>query len=164
MWKPIVYEDNLIDRMGSRSVYGLNAQGATFNRTDSVYSFTPSILRKREPQEQQDLEAFFTPVGNWTTDWKSFPLFEEYVSINTYPWLCNNILGQTQCAMNIYDWQSMHMRPVSMEMTIHSSGVVPLDGQYPMKWNMPGINQPFGTVEVVVVVGITNPNTCPNEN
>jgi len=158
MFKPIIYVDNELDRWGSKHVFGLNTLAAVFNLTEGQYSFTPSSSQKLS---DDPLEAIFHGVGDFSNDVHAFPFFQEYIDINDHPWFCKNALGQLKCAMDYYDWNNMKIRPAIMELAIYDDNVLPVDGDYPMIWRTAGIDQPLGTVEVIVPLGISNPNECP---
>jgi hypothetical protein len=75
MYKPVIYEDNFVDRIGSRVAYGLPTFPADFNVTNSSYTFT------LPEKVQQSFGAVFTSKAGFSHNVSSLPFFKAYMEI-----------------------------------------------------------------------------------
>eukprot|EP00013_Stygamoeba_regulata_P030334 CAMPEP_0177650738 /NCGR_PEP_ID=MMETSP0447-20121125/12117_1 /TAXON_ID=0 /ORGANISM="Stygamoeba regulata, Strain BSH-02190019" /LENGTH=265 /DNA_ID=CAMNT_0019153657 /DNA_START=151 /DNA_END=948 /DNA_ORIENTATION=+ len=107
MFKPIIYEDNRLDILGSRLVYGLHTVHASAMSKDDVAG-TYSVA-----YQNTGLHAAFTPAGEWE-DAATAAAFEPFRSINDrHEWLGHDLLRREKCAMDFYVWPGSRVRPVT---------------------------------------------------
>jgi len=155
MFKPLVYQNNLLDVSASYAVYGLPAYLATMNANfkDNTYSISykqGSVQASFEP-----LIPNLVPFGSPET-----ANFSSFIDANVSPWLAFppfSFFKPAQCASNIYNFsQTGSIRPVKMILKIIGNifGGIP-EGTYTNAGN-----QPLGAWQIDVHTKITSTYEC----
>jgi len=161
MYKPIIYEDSLLDTVASWFVYGLNARYASMivnygdDGKDGIYEIeykNTKFIAIFDPAESKKTKVDWMPV-------EEYPNFGVYMDMNKDRWLASNYFtGSVKCSSMVYFYNRTLLKPANVNITIHSS-VLPGFNKF-FEFQSNDIRSPLGATHVKTELLIFPPQDC----
>ncbi|CAF1360043.1 unnamed protein product [Adineta steineri] len=155
MFKPLLYQNSLLNVFATHVVYGLPANFATMNADFDKNTYSISYEKGLVEVSFEPLIPNLVPFGSSGT-----ANFSSFVDANVSPWLAfpfSSLSHNTKCASNIYNFtEPALIRPVKMVLNVTGNTLEAIpSGIYTNEGN-----QPLGAWQIDVPSKITSTYDC----
>jgi len=151
MFKPLVYEDNEIEVIGTRAQYGLNcikAQEMQMNNETGEFAVIG--------ENNLGLVTSFKPTTDQWTPIVQADFAQTFLTLNdATEWLGHNLLQEEKCAKDYYVWNQTTVRPILG--TIHIDAGFLINDKQPYDYTITG---DLPAVQIDTILRITSLEDC----